>query len=384
MSENVTFQVGPIRPPSEANSLLLRVTQNCPWNKCKFCMLYKDTKFHTRTIDELKKEVDLLAQYRDFILSGDGGTIIPIDKIQLKYDQLPTFDEKQCFHMVFRWITEGNRQGIFLQDANTLVLKTEWLAEIISYVSEKFPELERITSYGRANTLANISESGFKTLAAAGLNRIHSGYESGSEKVLNMIGKGGSQEDEIIGGRKVRDAGIQLSIYFMPGVGGKEFTHENAIETAYVINEVNPDFVRLRTFVLRTGSLMEDLKHTHNYSECTDMEKLLEIREMLENVDPKRASGILKSDHIINLLEGVQGNLSNDLNYMKNYIDNFLKMPEIDQKTYQLARRMGYQIHWNDLQRIHKVELEKIRNIASTTKENNWEKLLHQYTDNYI
>lgn len=381
---NVTFQVGPIRPPSEANSLLLRVTQNCPWNKCKFCMLYKDTKFHTRTVDELKKEIDLLAEYRDFIMSGAGGDIIPINQIQKKYDELQSYDEKQCFHMVFRWATEGDCQGIFLQDANTLVLKTEWLAEIISYIKAKFPELKRITSYGRANTLASISENGFKMLAEAGLNRIHSGYESGSEKVLAMIGKGGTQEDEIIGGKKVREAGIQLSIYFMPGVGGREFTHENAVDTAHVINEVNPDFVRLRTFVLRTGSHMEDLKYSHNYVECTDMEKLLEIREMLENVNPKRVNGTLKSDHIINLLESVEGNLSNDLEFMKKHIDNYLKLPQDKQKLYQLARRMGYRIDWNELHRISKSEITRLSNIVDITPVNNWEKLLHQYTDQYI
>lgn len=384
MNENVTFDIGPIRPPSEANSLLLRITKNCPWNKCKFCMLYKDTKFQTREIADLKKEVDLLAEYRDFIMSGEMGTIIPIDKIQKKYDELPSYDEKQCFHMVFRWATEGACEGIFLQDANTLVLKTEWLAEIISYIKEKFPELKRITSYGRANTLANISESGFKMLADAGLNRIHSGYESGSEKVLDMIGKGGTQEDEILGGKKVRDAGIQLSIYFMPGVGGREFTHENAIHTAHVINEVNPDFVRLRTFVLRTGSLMEGLKTSHDYVECTDMEKLLEIREMLEHVDPKRATGILKSDHIINLLDRVEGNFSTNLDYMKNHIDGFLKLPQQEQKIYQLARRMGYQIDWNELHRIGKSELDRISNIVDITPVNRWEELLHQYTDQYI
>lgn len=380
---DVTFQVGPIRPPSEANSLLLRVTQNCPWNKCKFCMLYKDTKFYTRTVEELKKEVDLLAEYRDFIM-GDNGDILPINKIQKKYDELPSFDEKQCFHMVFRWATEGNCQGIFLQDANTLVLKTEWLAEIVAYVKEKFPELKRITSYGRANTLANISEDGFRMLAEAGLNRIHSGYESGSEKVLSMIGKGGTQEDEIIGGKKVRDAGIQLSIYFMPGVGGKEFSLENAEDTAYVINEVNPDFVRLRTFVLRTGSLMEDLKTTHNYVECTDMEKLLEIRQMLEKVDPKKVTGTLKSDHIINLLEGVEGNLSTDLDYMKNHIDGFLQMHPQEQKMYQLARRIGYRINWNELSRIPDHELDKIRQTSATVQGAEWERLLHRYTDQYI
>ena len=83
------------------------------------------------------------------------------------------------------------------------------------------PEIQRITSYGRANTLAKIKEEDFRALRQAGLDRIHSGYESGSDKVLELIAKGTTQEEQIIGGQKVRQAGIELSIYFMPGVGGR-------------------------------------------------------------------------------------------------------------------------------------------------------------------
>ena len=141
-----------------------------------------------------------------------------------------------------------------------MCLRADWLAEIIRYVRVKLPEIKRITSYGRANTLAKITPEDYKMLKEAGLDRIHSGYESGSDKVLALIEKGCTQEEQIIGGRKVREAGIELSIYFMPGVGGRELSDDNAIETAKVINAVNPNFVRLRTFVLRTGSLMEEVR----------------------------------------------------------------------------------------------------------------------------
>ncbi len=379
------FQVGPIRPPSEANSLLLRVTENCPWNKCKFCMLYKKNDFHTRTVADIKKDIDVMAEYRDRILEHKNGEDWNMPALQAEYLSLSSEDAMMCYQMVFRWLTEGNSQAIFLQDANTMVLRSEWLIEIVSYVRERLPEIQRITSYGRANTLAKISDADFKALRQAGLDRIHSGYESGSDRVLQMIAKGATQEEEIIGGQKVRNAGIELSIYFMPGVGGKALSEENALETAKVINAVDPDFVRLRTFVLRSGSLMEELQKNGQYTEPTDMEKLKEIRQMIAHIDPQKARGTLTSDHIINLLQQVSGSLDRDIPFMLSYIDAYLALPELEQRKYQLARRMGFPLDWKQLYRLKETDMAHITDLAKNiVDEKQWEVLLHSYTDRYI
>lgn len=383
--EQGVFKIGPIRPPSEANSLLLRVTENCPWNKCKFCMLYKKSQFHTRPVADVKKDIDFMAEYRDRILVHQKNGDYNMEAIQREYQSLPSDEAKMCYQMVFTWLTEGNKQAIFLQDANTMVLRPDWLIEIVSYVREKLPEIQRITSYGRANTLARISMADFKRLRAAGLDRIHSGYESGSNQVLQMIAKGATQEDEIIGGKKVKEAGIELSIYFMPGVGGKALSDENAIETAKVINEVNPDFVRLRTFILRTGSLMEELRDYGVYQEQRDIEKLLEIRKMLAHVDPKRAHGKITSDHIINLLQEVTGYMDQDLPWMLDYIDSYLALPELEEKKYQLARRMGFPLDWKYLYRMQPADQKRVEDMAKNiVDEREWEALLHRFTDRYI
>lgn len=379
------FQVGPIRPPSEANSLLLRVTENCPWNKCKFCMLYKKNDFHTRTVADIKKDIDVMAEYRDRILEHKNGEDWNMPALQAEYLSLSSEDAMMCYQMVFRWLTEGNSQAIFLQDANTMVLRPEWLIEIVSYVRERLPEIQRITSYGRANTLAKISDADFKALRQAGLDRIHSGYESGSDRVLQMIAKGATQEEEIIGGQKVRNAGIELSIYFMPGVGGKALSEENALETAKVINAVDPDFVRLRTFVLRSGSLMEELQKNGQYTEPTDMEKLKEIRQMIAHIDPQKARGTLTSDHIINLLQQVSGSLDRDIPFMLSYIDAYLALPELEQRKYQLARRMGFPLDWKQLYRLKETDMAHVTDLAKNiVDEKQWEVLLHSYTDRYI
>lgn len=113
----------------------------------------------------------------------------------------------------------------------------------------------------------------------------------------------------------------------MPGVGGRELSDDNAIETAKVINAVNPNFVRLRTFVLRTGSLMEEVRDAGGWTEDTDMNKLLEIRKLLAHIDPTKANGRITSDHIINLLRNVNGDMDTDLPWMLEYIDSSLPCP---------------------------------------------------------
>ena len=383
--EQGIFKIGPIRPPSEANSLLLRVTENCPWNKCKFCMLYKKNDFHTRPVAEVKKDIDTMAELRDHLLEYHHNGEWDMVSINREYQSLTMDEQRWCYQMVFTWLTEGDRQAIFLQDANTMCLRPDWLAEIISYVRMKLPEIQRITSYGRANTLAKISPEHYKILREAGLNRIHSGYESGSDKVLQLICKGTTQEEQIIGGRKVREAGIQLSIYFMPGVGGRELSDDNAIETAKVINAVDPNFVRLRTFVLRTGSLMEEVRDAGGWTEGTDMEKLLEIRKMIAHIDPAKAHGKITSDHIINLLQEVNGDMDTDIPWMLDYIDSFLALPELEQRKYQMARRMGFPLDWKQLYRMRKSDLLYIEDLAkNTSDQREWEAKLHSFMDHYI
>jgi len=294
------FEIGPIRPPSEADSLLLRITRNCPWNRCKFCSLYRGERFSVRSVEEIKADIDEIAGFRGGVLR--------------------------------------EKASVFLQDANSIVLTYDKLREILVYLREKLPNVKRVTSYGRVDSLAKFSVEEFKGLKEAGLDRIHSGFESGSDKVLTLINKGYTKEQEIEAVRKVKSSGIELSVYFMPGVGGKELSEENAVETADVINKTNPDFVRIRTFVSHQGTeLMEDIE-AGRVTECTDKEKVLELKKMIENIEG--ADGYLYSDHIINLLDGVNGNMTADKEKMLSVIEAFEALNPQEQKRYQIVRRM--------------------------------------------
>ena len=350
------FEIGPIRPPSEAESLLVRITRNCSWNRCKFCTLYKGQKFSTRSMEEIKEDIDMIAEYRANILEwvSEGGR--SYDYIQQKLYGLP--DEMvQRYMYVLQWMNNGE-ESVFLQDANTAVLTFDKLKEILEYLRMKLPTAKRVTSYGRVESLAKFSVEQLIQLREAGLDRIHSGYESGSDKVLQLIDKGYTKAQEIEAGQKVKAAGIELSVYYMPGVGGKELSDDNAIETADVISQVNPDFVRIRTFVSHfdTG-LMEDI-NSGRMTECTDLEKMFEFKKMIENIHG--ADGMLYSDHIINLHQNVYGNLKTDKQKMLSIFEDFEKLSVQDQRRYQLARRMGRVGQLSDMQYLGPEQLNKI------------------------
>ena len=377
-----TFDIGPIRPPSEATSLLLRVTQNCTWNKCRFCTLYKGNKFMTRTNEEIKKDIDAMAFYRDRILSYSKNGIVDYEKASFDYENLETHEQKYCYNMVYAWIVAGKMQSMFLQDANTMVLQSDRLADIISYAKEKIPEIQRITSYGRADSLSRISDSSYILLKNAGLSRIHSGFETGSDKVLKILNKGTTQNQQIESGIKIKEAGIELSMYFMPGAGGINLSKENALETAKVINATNPDFVRLRTFVVKKDSPMNELVLNDEFKECTDIEKLKEIKLLIENING--CNGYIASDHIINLLDRVNGHLDKDIPKILNYINEFLSLPRYNQRQYQMARRMGFNGDFKELSKLDLESMNTVNMYCKTLNEEKFEELLIKYLNLYI
>jgi radical SAM superfamily enzyme len=297
------FEQGVIRPPSEAGSLLIRVTRNCPWNRCLFCPAYKGTDFSRRSVAEITADIDEMAQYH----GGNGSHVTTA----------------------------------FFQDADSLILPMKDLLEILKHLSEVFPSLTRVTSYARAKSLKRKSVENLKALKAAGLTRIHTGLESGSLKVLKLIQKGESPEEMIEGGRRVMAAGIELSEYIMPGVGGKDLSRENALETAHVLNRIRPDFIRVRTFALPPGSPMETMAREGRFAPMNDLEIVAEIRELLLHL-AEMPSHFRCADFSLNLLMHVDGHLDRDRDRMLEDLDSFLSLPEPDQKAYVLLQRSGH------------------------------------------
>ena len=241
------FEQGPIRPPSEAGSLLLRLTRNCPWNKCTFCSVYKKRTFSLRPTEDVIRDIDTIYELTSDLQQGR----LP------SASKLPP-EEQYSILAARNWVATG-MTSVFLQDADSLVIKPDQTIRILQHLRKRFPTIERITSYGRSHTIARISDDQLREMANAGLNRIHIGIETGSNQILDMVRKGASKDVHIKAGIKTKAAGIELSEYVLTGIGGEEFWREHAIETADVMNQINPDFIRFRTLHIRdTLNLFEN------------------------------------------------------------------------------------------------------------------------------
>ena len=359
-----TFRIGPIRPPSEATSLLLQVTNGCTWNKCRFCRIYRHTKFKAYSADSIRRDIDTMVLYAQRARRHrDSSGRWDIDSLNREL-MMSKGDERQCFYMVANWLVNGG-ENVFLQDGNTTALSSGRLTDVLVYLRQAFPGIKRITSYGRAENLSRISAEEFAELKAAGLDRIHSGFESGSDAVLSLINKGTTAQQEITAGRNIKAGGIELSVYFMPGIGGRDLTAENPEGMAEVINSISPDFVRIRTAVVKPGTELYDDFLTGKYTLCSDDEKILEIRRLIEASETEGT--VLVSDHIINLLQQVSGRLDTDRNRMLGIIDGYLGMPEEERVMFRLARRMAKVISPDDMKRLSEADIEDIRHIMYTT-----------------
>jgi radical SAM superfamily enzyme YgiQ (UPF0313 family) len=301
------YEVGPIRPPSEAGSLLIRATRNCPWNKCEFCPTYKQTQFEKRPVEDILRDIDLAAAYHD------------------------------------------NRfQTAFLQDANSLIMKTPDLVRVISYLKEKFPGVRRVTSYARARTVARKTFEELKQLHEAGLSRLHIGLESGYDALLEYMKKGVTSDLAMEAGQKVKESGISLCFYVILGLGGRlelegeETWRQHALETARVLNAVAPDYIRVRTLTIKEGMPLYEKLLSGQFEKASDAELVREEELLIENLE---VTSHFVSDHSTNVLMDVRGKLPEDKEHMLSIIRRYLELSEEEQLNFRLGtlfRTLGY------------------------------------------
>lgn len=342
------FEQGPIRPPSEAQSLLIRVTRNCPWNRCTFCHTYQGAKFSLRPVSEIKADILRMAAAAERIKglsveSGEDGRIggKTVDRI---FSTEGIHDA--CLRSVAAWLYYGG-DSAFLQDADSLIMKTEDLAEVISFARETLPSIQRITTYARAKSASRKTVEELKRLRAAGLTRIHIGMETGYDPLLAFIKKGVTAAEQIEGGQRIREAGISLCEYVMPGLGGHRWSKQHAVETARALSRINPDHIRLRTLQVVPGTGLAEKVREGEFHPLDDERILREIRLFFETLEGITSEVV--SDHILNLLEELAGTLPGDRQRIIGIIDRFFALPAADRMVFRLGRRMGIYRRLDDL-----------------------------------
>ncbi len=293
---------------AEARSLLIRTTRGCPWNRCDFCVNYQDMSFSIRTVDEIKSDIVRAAEH---------------------------------YH--------GHQfSSCFLQDGDSFLMKTADLLDILHFLRAHFPSLERITSYGRAATMIRKRPDEMRALCEAGLNRLYCGMESGADAVLERIHKGVTAADIVQAGLMAKEAGMEISEFLIMGLGGRELSEEHAVQTAAACNQIDADFVRVRSIGVKVGSRLEQALERGEYELQSEEELIREQRLFLENLDG--ISSYYSNDHAVNLLMEVEGRLPAAKERMLALLDRFLQMSAEERTNYKLGRRLGLYGSMDDMQ----------------------------------
>jgi hypothetical protein len=299
-----------------------------------------------RPVAHVLRDIDAVAEnvrrLRD--QEAASGRLLPS---QLKQAAAPERGDLRAFQAALHWHANG-MQSIFLQDANSLIIKPADLIRILDHLRDCFPWVQRITSYARSHTIARIGDADLAAIRAAGLNRIHIGLESGADAVLKLVRKGVDRETHIKAGQKVKRAGISLSEYVMPGLGGRALSEVHARDTADALNRINPDFIRLRTLAIPSGLELYDAYVSGSFQKCTDLMMAREILLLIENLEG--ITSAVRSDHVLNLFEEVRGQLPEDKARMTGVLEAFLALPPEEQMVYQVGRRLGVFGRLSDLQ----------------------------------
>jgi len=307
----VPFELGPIRPVDEAESLLIRTTRGCPWNRCEFCVNYTDMKFSLRTMDEVKRDIVAAAEYY----------------------------RNRAF------------ETCFLQDGDSFLMKTADLVELLAFLKQTFPSLKRISSYGRAQTMARKSLQEMQTICQAGLNKLYCGMESGSDKVLKKMNKGVRAVDIAIAGRRAKESGISITEFIILGLGGQELWEEHARETARVLNEIDPHYIRVLTIGVKPGSGLLRQMEAGEYTLQTEKNIIEEQRLLIENLDG--ITSHYANHHAVDLLMDVRGQFPQDKSRLLAILDHYLSLPEEERIHFTLGKRLGIYQRLDDMKSDH-------------------------------
>jgi radical SAM superfamily enzyme YgiQ (UPF0313 family) len=250
-----------IRPPSEWRSYFLPLTSGCSNNTCTFCNFY-GARLQMRELDDVKREIDALAAY---IKSGIRIPGVP----QIVYEIARSWDGKK----------------IFLQDGDALVYPFPKLREALQYLNQRLPDLERIGSYATPQDILRRSVDQLKELKELKLTIFYMGVESGDDKVLQKVCKGVNHQQLVEAGRKVKEAGITLSVTVILGLGGVEGSEEHALKTAGILTEIDPDYAGALTLTMVPGTPLYEQWKQGEFHLISPLRSLEELKIIIENSD---------------------------------------------------------------------------------------------------
>lgn len=265
------------RPPSEARSLIIQVTIGCAHNKCTFCTMYKEKQFRVRKMKDIFRDLDEMAGY---------------------YGDMPL--------------------RIFLADGDALVLSNEKLVAILDHINEKFAKVQRITSYATAKDVLRKSVEELKELKAKGLDMVYVGAESGDPEILKAVKKDVTCEELIEASKKLKAAGIDLSLTLISGLGGRARRDEHAICSAELVTAIKPEYLGFLTLMLEEPAEILEPIRKGEFELLRPEDIVEEMRLFLEHVDSEGT--VFRANHASNYII-LKGDLNRDIPNMLAYLD---------------------------------------------------------------
>jgi radical SAM superfamily enzyme YgiQ (UPF0313 family) len=228
------------RPPSEANSLILQVAVGCSYNRCTFCHSFQGKSFRIKSFEEIKEDIDEVSEY-------------------------------------------GSIPRVFLADGDALCIPQKELVKILSYLNLKIRGLERVGIYANAVDILKKDVEELKELKSLGLGIVYLGLESGNAEVLKRIKKNATADQMIRAGKRVKEAGILLSITVLLGIGGVELSHVHAEDTGKVLSQMDPDYVGALSLMIVPGTPISDEIESGKLVLPNPFELIRELGTMIAN-----------------------------------------------------------------------------------------------------
>ncbi len=286
------------RPPSEWMSYYLPLTSGCSNNTCTFCYYY-GSRLQMRDVNEIKEEIDALRLFKDKRIAVPG---------------MP--------HMVYQLANQWDGRRIFLQDGDALVYPFPKLLEVLDYLNERFPNLERIAVYATAQDILRRSVDELKQLSQRKLSILYIGLESGDNEVLQQVGKNTTAEEMIAAAHRVHDAGLTLSVMVILGLGGVDGSVQHAEASGKVLSKMDPEYAAALTLTVVPGTPMHALIERCDFVPISPFQSLHELRIIVEHLDVTHC--FFSSMHASNYLT-LRGTLPADRQKMLAQIDKVLQ-----------------------------------------------------------
>jgi radical SAM superfamily enzyme YgiQ (UPF0313 family) len=281
------------RPPAEANSALIQATIGCSWNRCAFCEMYTSKQFRKRPFEDVKTDIKALARY-----------------------------------------FEGTKK-VFLADGNAFVLAPKFLIPILEEIKLQFGNIQRVSSYALPSDILAKTDEDLRDMRALGLKLLYIGIESGDDELLGLVNKGETFKSTVEGIQKAHKAGFDTSVMIINGLGGMLYSNQHAIESAKLVNEINPRFLSTLTLSLPFGQPHFEKRFAGQYQQQTIVELAKELKLFIEHLE--NINSIFRSDHISNNLV-LKGILSRDKEQVLAQLDKSIRL--IDETLYPESREI--------------------------------------------